>query len=420
MKAGTRTRTALARWAAAAAIPAAIGGGVHATEATPVASPKAAGKVAPFDAGVLAARGSRTADKRKWPAWRREMKAGQWKQLPGTSLETIVPEPAVRGNLAARISAWNGLAADPDSGRLFSVGNGGHADYAGNEAYVIDLSADQPRWRMLRPPTPNHEIRASNVSRKEFHDYYADGRPSSTHTYYALQFLGSRNAVFKFGAGSMWGSGNEGNWKTDAFSLINDDWQPAGTWPDIVPDSRGGVIARSVCIDPLTEQVYAAGTGALRRFDPRSGQYQNLAKWPENASAVYARGCAVDTDSKRVVFFGDAYRKNDGGYVYDIRSGQMQRITFTGDDVASIVDGVHNFAWYDPTRKRFLVKTLDGAKVYAVDPQSFVSARLPTQGGEGMPKAENGVHTRWQRMPALGGYAYYPAYRSGVWFLATD
>src|SRR5690606_10492391 len=125
-------------------------------------------------------------------------------------------------------------------------GNGGHADYAGNEVYEIDLSVDAPAWKILRQPTPMKFVVPSNASKGVFNDYYLDGRPSSTHTYYALNYLATRKAIFKFGAGSVWGTGNEKNWKTDAFSLVNNDWQPAGSWPDVVPDSRKDSLAASI------------------------------------------------------------------------------------------------------------------------------------------------------------------------------
>ena len=41
-------------------------------------------------------------------------------------------------------------------------------------------------------------------------------------------------------------------------------------------------------------------------------------------------------------------------------------------------------------------------------------------GGSAMPDAYNGVHTRWQYLPTLGGFAYYPEAGSGIWFLATQ
>ncbi len=384
------------------------------------ATGEASGTVAPYDASAIPSNSFADAKRASWPAWRRSLAPGAWIRLPDTDLGELVPKEPVSGSLKARIDAWNGLAADRARNRLYSAANGGHADYAGNEVYELDLSRDRPRWRLLRGPTPKEGVLASNYNRKEFHDYYRDGRPASTHTYYALQFIASRNAVFKFGAGSLWGTGNEANWKTDAFSLTNNDWQPAGTWPDVIENYRKFVLAASICVDPATEHVYIATPGRLRRFDPARGEYEALAKWPENFTAVRSRGCAVDPERKRVVFFGDAYRRPDGGLVYDIAGGSFRPIRFRGAGVSDVTQKKYNYAWFEPAGDAFLVKTSQGSTVYVVDAEDFSIRKLETTGGESMPNAANGVQSRWQRLPALGGYAYYPRAGSGVWFLAIE
>lgn len=355
-----------------------------------------------------------------WPAWRRGIAPWRWVRVPGSDLSSVSPAVPVPGNLRNRIDAWNGLAADTRRSRLYSAGNGGHADYSGNEVYEIDLSADTPAWMMLREPSRPEHILASNASKGIYHDYYLDGRPSSTHTYYALHYLPSRGAIFKFGAGSTWGTGNERNWKTDAFSLASNDWMPAGTWPDVIVDTRKDSTGASICMNPVTEEVYIAALG-LRRFDPQTGTFTKLgARWPQNATAAYTRACAVDTLRNRVVYFGDAYRVPTGGLVYDIHGDVISQIDFTGDGVAELTAKGSNFAWYEPRLDKFLLKSQVGSNVYAIDPVTFASTLVKTVGGEDMPNARNGVHTRWQRMPALGGYAYYARHGDGIWFLATE
>jgi len=378
------------------------------------------GRIAAYDPHNLPSVRDAPTSAAKWPHWRRSLHRWEWSRIPGTDLSAIVPSPPVPGSPRARIDAWNGLAADVRTSRLFSADNGGHADYAGNEVYAIDLALDAPRWKMLRAPTPADEILKSDYTKKTYNDYYRDGRPSSTHTYYALQFIGSRNAIFKFGAGALWGTGNEANWKTDAFSLGEMDWQPAGSWPDVEADSRKDVIAASICKNPLTDEVYVAAPEGLLRFDPVAGKYEFLSRWPDNASAVAARACAVDTRRKQVVYFGDAYRPPDGGLLYEEKSRFLQRIKFGGPAAPEIMAGKYHFAWYDPEADRFVLKTGIAGRVYAIDPDTRAVTGIPTSGGDNVPDAVNGVQTRWQRLPELGGYAYYPRAGSGIWFLATQ
>jgi hypothetical protein len=383
-----------------------------------------AGTVASYDPGKLLPLKRQMSARAEWPAWRKGASPWQWIHIPGTDLSSVVPQPPVPGSPRSRINAWNGLAADIHTNRLFSAANGGHADYSGNGVYEIDLSADSPRWKMLRAPTPEAEIVASNGSKGIFYDYYLDGRPSSTHTYYALQFLASRNAIFKFGAGSLWGTGNEANWKIDGFSLSDKDWHPPGTWPEVTPGSRKAVTASSICMDPVTEVVYVAAPDALRSFEPASGEVTKLARWVENSTAVRARACAVDPVRGKIVYFGDGYRAPTGGLVYDMRSKKLTRMRFSGELASQITSRKHHFAWYDPALDRFLLKTNVRDKLYAIHPETYAVEQVKTKGGDSLPNAVNGVHTRWQRLPGLGGYAYYPRSGSGpetgVWFLATE
>lgn len=389
-------------------------------QTSPVKGSAATGRVAAYDPSALPVIGGEPSASASWPAWRRGLNRWQWTQIPGTDLSSIIPSPRPAGSLSARIDAWNGLAADTRTSSLFAAANGGHWDYSGNEVYQINLSLDSPGWTMLRAPTEEAAVVASDYTKGIYSDHYLDGRPASTHTYYALHFVASRSAIFKVGAGSLWGTGNEANWKTDAFSVVSNDWHPAGTWPEVVPGERGGAIGAPICIDPATEQVYVAAPDNLRRFNPATGTYSVLASWPVNSTAVRARACAVDPERKRVVFFGDAYRMPTGGLVYDIGTNVFLRIDLSGTVAADAGTPSLHFAWYEPKVGQFLLKSAIGDRVYSIDPQTFEVGLVGTVGGASLPDAMNGVNTRWQRLPNLGGYAYYPAYGSGVWFLAIE
>jgi hypothetical protein len=217
----------------------------------------------------------------------------------------------------------------------------------------------------------------------------------------------------------MWGTGNESSWKTDAFSIAQNDWQPAGTWPSVDDKIRGHVIAASICRNPDTDEVYIAAPASIVRFDPHSGKFDRLAHWLDNSSAVSMRPCAVDTSRGHVVYFGDAYHRPDGGLLYDIKSGLLSRIRFTGPAAEEVAKGKYNYAWYDADAEKFLLKTGEAGKVFAIDPERFVATPVSTANGDEVPDATNGVQSRWQRLPVLGGYAYYPRAGSGLWFLAT-
>jgi hypothetical protein len=65
------------------------------------------------------------------------------------------------------------------------------------------------------------------------------------------------------------------------------------------------------------------------------------------------------------------------------------------------------------------VKTTSGGAVYVVDPATLTASELPTSGAA-PPDPMNGVHTLFQSVPGLGGYAYQPRHDAKLHFLATQ
>jgi len=92
---------------------------------------------------------------------------------------------------------------------------------------------------------------------------------------------------------------------------------------------------------------------------------------------------------------------------------------FEGPAAEEVAKGKSNFAWYDSESDRFLFKTGEAGKVFSINAETFVAKAVDTANADQVPDAMNGVQNRWQRLPVLGGYAYYPRSGSGVWFLAT-
>ena len=147
------------------------------------------------------------------PAWRQGLAIGEWVELPSADLRQVLPDIMPGGGYYGRIDAWNGFAADVVNNVVYLGAAGGHADYAGNEVYAIDLTAAAPTWTLETQPSP-----ASAYTIDE--PYYLDGLPSSMHTYYSMWFVEPRGMLFRFPGGSTWGSGNGNTPHIDA-------WDPA-------------------------------------------------------------------------------------------------------------------------------------------------------------------------------------------------
>ncbi len=312
-----------------------------------------------------------------------------------------------------RINAWNGLAANRDNNRLYLAGAGGHADWAGNEAYEIDLQANQPRWRLLRGPSPGTAVVFGM-------NYYTDGRPSSTHLYYALHYVRSKGRIFKLSAGSVWGSGNESNSNVDAFNLSVNDWDPMGSWPAGMP--HGDAIGRPYAQHPTTDDAYTFFQGSFRKWDSATATWSVLAARPSyaNNDIVGESASAVDPTRSRVLFARNAYRISQRQGLLLTYSGTptLTDVTFSGAS-AGVVSQSQTAMFYLPGEDVFLFKTDTDGNVYRVNAQTFDVSQQATTGPT-PPVPVNGIYTRWQYLPLLGGVAYLPSGSTNFWFLATQ
>src|SRR5262249_43275709 len=75
------------------------------------------------------------------PAWVSALPTGQWFEIPGTAMSSVEPNPAPPGGSgpASKVIAWTGFVVDIRDSKVYSVANGGHNDYSGNEVDALDL-----------------------------------------------------------------------------------------------------------------------------------------------------------------------------------------------------------------------------------------------------------------------------------------
>lgn len=312
-----------------------------------------------------------------------------------------------------RIEAWNGLAINRDNNRVYLACAGGHGDWAGNEAYEIDLQADQPRWRLLRGPSPGNTI-STDV------DYYSDGRPSSTHLYYALHYVRSRGRIFKLSAGSNYGSGNKSNAFVDAFNLTNNDWDPQGTYTSA--PAGGPNIDRPWAQHSETDDAYTFTAGAFRKWTSATAAWDTLAMRPSyaNNDIVTGSASAVDTMRNQVLFAKNAYRINQrqGLLLTPNPSSTVTDVTYTGPHAATMAENGAGME-YVASEDAYFFKSRMGATVVKVNPMTFETSEQTTT-GTAPPNGVNGVYTRWRYAPLLRGFVYLPSGSSNFWFLSTQ
>lgn len=345
------------------------------------------------------------------PAWRQGQAVGQWRQVGGSAaslsnvLTAVLTYPGI-GNTGpeSKVVAWTGFGIDTRDSSVYSVANGGHMDYAGNEVNRIRLSDNAPAWTEPRAATPVSQVRY-NAS------HYADGRPTSRHSYYGTVVNEVRGRAMVL-AGARFGDGYVVQ-NVDGFNLSSNDWDAARTFPN-VPDDFGGMQGGAVTEHKATGNIYVFANYSVHRWTNATNSWSQVAS---NTSAYgQSAATAMDTRRNRILVLGG--NGNDRG-VFDIASNSMQSVSLGGSS-AGVVGGDGNGLVYDPHLDAYLLrKPGSGATVYRINAQTFAVDVLPSTAGASIPSAQNGVWTRFLYVPALKGVVYFPSYTGGFWFLRT-
>jgi hypothetical protein len=323
-----------------------------------------------------------------------------WCEIANTKLESVCPRPSPGGatGCSSVIVAWSGAAADIDNHQLYIWG-GGHNDYHGNEVYALDLVG--LRMKRLNEPSP-----ASAVL--DCSDQYADGLPSSRHTYDALTFLPGEKALFAFGGS-----------KAKCGSLANDTWtfSPASlTWTlrkqGGPPSGSPGVMAD---FDAASNRVLLHDSaGAFWSFDPATNAYQRLR---DNVTVDYHMTGRIDPKRQVFVMMGGGQMRAISiapGSSYDLMNWDSAT---TGCDVLRMAPSPG--LAYDPAQDR-LVGWAGGNDVYLFDADAKSCTKASFPGGPG-PKGPattgQGTFGRFRHFPKLGVFVVVFDWQSNAFAL---
>lgn len=337
------------------------------------------------------------------------MAVGEWRQIAGTAMSSVplaVKTFPGLGNTgpSSKVVAWTGLAIDTRDSSLYSAANGGHMDYAGNEVNLIRLSDNLPAWAESLASTPPSQVVTSAT-------HYADGRPTSRHSYYGEVFNEQRNRVMTLG-GSRFGNGFLVS-TFDGFNRVTNDWDSANTYPD-GPSELSTIAGAAIVEHKSTGDIYAFADWKVLRWSNSDNAWTSLTV----SITVYGQYSAAAFDSRRNRVLVAGGNGNDHG-LYDLATNTVRDVSFGGPESASI-SGDGNGMVYDPLLDVFLLrKPGPGNTVYRIDAQTFRVDTLASSGSSSLPAALNGVWRRFLYVPALKGVVYVPTYSDDIWFLRT-
>lgn len=339
------------------------------------------------------------------PAWRASMAVGEWKEL-NADLQALAATPKPLGGCTScRIEGWGGFAADTRTSRLYLAAAGGQ-DYGGNEVYELDLEADDPDWVIVTAPSATSAYTSG--------DYYSDGKPASGYPYYSTWFIEQRDAVFRFTVTSTWGRADSAT--IDSWSSLTKTWYPQGTNPrmdSVSPETPTGK-------DFRTGDVYQLqNSGHLTRWNQASGTLTTLGDVIDYPP-FYKSPLVVDAARGRLLVFSDRNKPAGSLSAYDLARSRWSTVAITGPAAIEITKHEsQGIGFVDECLGQIVVNTgqADGG-ISLLDPVSMSSSVMKVSGVL-PPVPINGVHTLFQMLPRLGGYAYQPVASRRLFFLAT-
>lgn len=385
------------------------------------------------------------------PAWRQGQAVGEWREIAGSQMTVAVPTNTARqlnGAAAfvgpvARMNAWCGLSIDTRTSKVWSVANGGHGDYFGNEVCCIDLSQNNPAWVEWCPGSSGDVVDnvtgATDPSRARYCSVSGDvntrglGLPASSHSYYGQQFIERQNRAVRWG-GSMSPVGGAYE-NGEGFNVLVaqgvNGWDAPNTFGFCLGGSNGGwtpAIGWCMCKHPTTEEVFAINAPNVWKFTPNAstpgGTWTLLGNTPTLVNSGALGATAVDTARNRILWllgYGPTYP-----YTVDVATGEWTArsswpSTTARDELISLPGSLGLV--YEPSLDAFFVRArAAGGKIFRIDPVTFEVSYYSTSGGSALPEGavltgEQGVFNRFLRVPAYGGVVYFPKAQENAWFL---
>lgn len=374
------------------------------------------------------------------PAWRRGQAVNEWREIVGSAMVLSAPTNTARQTTGvaaivgqvSRLNAWCGVSIDTRNSTIWSLANGGHGDYYGNEVVKVDLMADAPTWVELFAGSNGNVVDAVTPATDPSHARYKDGLPCSAHSYYGQQFLERQNRALRLGGSTApIGSAFENveGFNINAGQGIN-GWDAAGTFGFCVGGINGGwtpAIGWCVCKDPTTENIYVVNAPYIRKFSPSAsgtgGTWSILSALPSELNTGALGATAIDTRRNRLLWL-KGYGPNNP-YTCDLATGAWTSQTHPASAAKTELDGLSPSLGmaYVAQLDAFLVRAnAAGDKVYKIDAGTFAVSLLATSGGGTVPQGqvisnEENVYNKWLFVPALEGVVYFPKSQVNAWFL---
>jgi hypothetical protein len=339
------------------------------------------------------------------PAWAANAPLNAWMEIPGTG-----------GAGGTHADAYSGWAKLPN-GKIAITLAGGHGDGTRNSTVIIDMLANAPAWVEIGAPSPTNSYDVA---------YREDGKPNTSHTYYATMWVPAMNRLMRIG--SIYTSGELTRIfpTVDGFDLASKTWAPAGTYPNVPVGGQG------FGYNPVTNQVLLGD----KYYNPLNGAVTNIA-----TGGVNMPRSPWAWDTKRNQFFGICLGDNQR---YSLSLGVLAaKISGTTASAITIADSLAKSQFaseypeyaaleYDPVNDCYLLycgaPTPTGAStaghLYKIKPNdsSVWPIDFFNYGSGGITpvsSVSSGVLNKFSYIPELKGFVMMATKSANLYFLRT-
>lgn len=339
------------------------------------------------------------------PAWAASAPLNAWMEIPGTA-----------GAGGTQINSYSGWAKLPN-GKFAIALAGGHSDGTKNSVAVIDVLADAPAWVEVAKESPTHTYEVA---------YEADGKPTSSHTYYTTMWIPATNRLMRFGSMGVSIGGNTFFYTVDGFDLSTNKWDPARTYAN-VPYGMSGV-----GYNPVNGKVLLIGgggyhdpvTGTLTPITGNGGVKMPRAPWAWDSIRNQFFGLCFGDNQEYSLFLGIVAVKIAGSAATQITIAPSAAATQFANDIPFYAAMEH-----DPVNDHFLFysgsRNGTRGRIYKIKPNDTNTWEISifAYGAGGITPVQtvsSGIMNKFSYVPALKGFVMMTTPGSNLYFMRTS
>lgn len=353
------------------------------------------------------------------PSWLNGVPLNRWVEIPNTVLAGSPGAPGETPNVYAEsnfaVVAFSGAGFREDTSELWIACSGGHSDSSDNAVRSIALNANNPAWQLRSAATPR-------PSRTPDSAYYADGKPTSRHTYWSTHWSSTRRRLMLHRTRFSWPTAISFE-VSNGFNPDNNTWDP--------PNSYYTPVQQASCRDS-SDNVWAGNRTTLYKWTALTDRWAVVGQF---GGGDFPLGPMAHDPHRNELFWlaigdGQGYGSNLNSWAVGGDGQTRRQITFNPSAAFNqfMADQPPYAALeYDPDNRRYLFYAAQPGRtnhLYVVTPNSgsvwdMSMLTLDTAGVTPVDATTAGVLNRFRYVPALGGFVLMSNAINNLYFIRT-